>query len=191
MYRTPHLLPCLLLLKNHASKYRILPSNGAGCSNKVTTDSLETKLSSLVSYDRTWFLQTSGGPPLLGEAPLTGRLYTVCSKAHFLSKGYSIKKCRRGGRPSHPEKKRGRGGRTKEKKEGAGVGLSNVCLRGLKCTKRGSLQKRGGLSLKNRGGVGVQNKKKKRGRGGLRNEKKEGAGGGQISKGGLPPPHIL
>ncbi len=106
-----------------------------------------------------------------------------------------------GGRPPHPKKKRGRGGQPKEKKEGAGglagdplffLGLSNVCLRGLKCTKRGSLKKRGGFACEKRGGVGVQYKKKKRGPGGLRNEKKEGAGGSNFQGGGgLPPPHIF
>ncbi len=39
-------------------------------------------------------------------------------------------------------------------------------------------RKEGVLSLKKRGGVGVQYKKKKRLVGGPRNEKKEGAGGG-------------
>ncbi len=57
--------------------------------------------------------------------------------------------------PPPPEKKRGGGGRPMEKKEGAGgsteyppfLGFSDVCLRGLKCTKRGSLRKKRGVCL--------------------------------------------
>ncbi len=43
------------------------------------------------------------------------------------------------------------------------LGLSDVCLRGLKCTKRGSLEKRGGLSLKKIEGLWGYSTRKKRG----------------------------
>ena len=63
------------------------------------------------------------------------------------------------------------------------LGLSDVCLRGLKCTKRVSLKKKQGvLSLKKRGGVGVQYKKKKGPGGSVKRE---------FPRGGLPPPHIF
>ncbi len=61
-----------------------------------------------------------------------------------------------------------------------------MCLRGLKCTKRGSLKKERGLGVqykKKRGAWGVHEMRKRGG----------GGGGGQISKGGgaRPPPHIF
>ncbi len=45
-------------------------------------------------------------------------------------------------------------------KKFGGRGLSDVCLRGLKCTKRGSLKKEGGLPLKKEGVWGFSTRKK-------------------------------
>ena len=59
------------------------------------------------------------------------------------------------------------------------LGLSGVCLRGLKCTKGSLWKKEGGLSLNKRWGVGVQYKKKiKKGPGGGGSAKREERGGG-------------
>ncbi len=54
------------------------------------------------------------------------------------------------------------------------LGLSDVCLRGLKCAKRVSFKKRGGIVLEKKRGCGGSVQEKKRGLGGSQNEKKEG-----------------
>ncbi len=88
-------------------------------------------------------------------------------------KGYSIKKCRGGGTPSFF------------------LGLSDVCLRGLKCTKRGSLKKRGGFVFEKKRGCGGSVQEKKEGPGGSAKREKRGGGGVKFRRGGLPPPHIF